>query len=80
MTTPKTNNAITATTTLLCAEDPLIDMTFITTFTGMTDKWFYKLIGDGLFPKPIKLGRSSRWFRSEVEAWMQQRIADSRGV
>ena len=67
-------------TTLLCAEDPLIDMTFITTFTGMTDKWFYKLIGDGLFPKPIKLGRSSRWFRSEVEAWMQQRIAESRGV
>lgn len=67
-------------TTLLCAEDPLIDMVYITTFTGMTDKWFYKLIGDGQFPKPIKLGRSSRWFRSEVEAWMQQRIADSRGV
>lgn len=70
----------TTTTTLLCAEDPLIDMIFITTFTGMTDKWFYKLIGDGLFPKPIKLGRSSRWRRSEVEAWMQQRIADSRGA
>ena len=65
---------------LLRAEDPLIDMTFITTYTGMTDKWFYKLIGDGLFPKPVKLGRSSRWFRSEVEHWMQQRIADSRGV
>ena len=42
--------------TLLSAQDPLIDMTFITTFTGMTDKWFYKLIGDGCFPKPIKLG------------------------
>lgn len=80
MTTPKTNNAITATTTQLSAQDPLIDMTFITTFTGMTDKWFYKLIGDGLFPKPIKLGRSSRWRRSEVETWMQQRIADSRGA
>lgn len=59
-------------------EDPLIDMTFITTFTGMTDKWFYKLIKDGDFPKPIKLGRSSRWFKSEVEIWMQQRIAQSR--
>lgn len=80
MTTPNTNDASTATTTLLCAEDPLIDMTFITTCTGMTDKWFYKLIGDGLFPKPIKLGRSSRWFRSEVESWMRQRIADSRGA
>lgn len=60
------------------AEDPLIDMAFITAFTGMTDKWFYKLISEGQFPKPIKLGRSSRWFKSEVEAWMQQRITQSR--
>ncbi|WP_323093963.1 helix-turn-helix transcriptional regulator [Klebsiella quasipneumoniae] len=64
---------------ILSAEDPLIDMTFITTYTGMTNKWFYKLIQDGEFPKPIKLGRSSRWFKSEVESWMQQRIEDSRG-
>ena len=65
---------------ILSAEDPLIDMTFITTYTGMTDKWFYKLIQDGEFPKPIKLGRCSRWYKSEVESWMQQRIADSRGT
>lgn len=44
------------TQSLLSAEDPLIDMTFITTCTGMTDKWFYKLIGDGLFPKPSSWG------------------------
>ncbi|CAM4360022.1 MULTISPECIES: helix-turn-helix transcriptional regulator [Lelliottia] len=80
MTTPNTNNAGTTTTTLLCAGDPLIDMTFITTCTGMTDKWFYKLIQQGQFPKPIKLGRSSRWRKSEVETWMQQRVADSRGA
>ncbi|EJH8886796.1 AlpA family transcriptional regulator, partial [Salmonella enterica] len=30
---------------LLSTDDPLIDMAFITTCTGMTDKWFYKLIG-----------------------------------
>ncbi|HEN3605773.1 TPA: AlpA family transcriptional regulator [Yersinia enterocolitica] len=65
-------------TSQFSVEDPLIDMTFITTFTGMTDKWFYKLIKDGDFPKPIKLGRSSRWFKSEVETWMQQRITQSR--
>ena len=78
MTTLNTNNASDTSTTLLSAEDPLIDMTFITTCTGMTDKWFYKLMSEGLFPKPIKLGRSSRWFRSEVETWMQQRITESR--
>lgn len=55
------------------------DMAFITGFTQLTDKWFYKLIQLGEFPKPIKLGRSSRWLQSEVEAWVQQRITDSRG-
>ncbi|WP_413503652.1 helix-turn-helix transcriptional regulator [Serratia grimesii] len=59
--------------------DQLVDMAFITGFTQLTDKWFYKLIQLGEFPKPIKLGRSSRWLQSEVEAWMQQRITDSRG-
>jgi len=69
----------TATQPLLCAEDSLIDMTFITICTGMTDKWFYKQIGDGQFPKPIKLGHCSRWRKSEVETWLLLRIADSRG-
>lgn len=58
--------------------DQLVDMAFITNYTEMTDKWFYRLISEGQFPKPIKLGRSSRGLKSEVEAWMQQRIADSR--
>ena len=52
--------------TLLSAQDPLIDMTFITTFTGMTDKWFFKLIGDGLFRNPSSWGAApagaeARW-------------------
>ena len=58
--------------------DKFVDMAFITKLTGLTDKWFYKLIKDGEFPKPIKLGRSSRWLESEVETWLQQRIAQSR--
>ncbi|CAI1212991.1 Predicted transcriptional regulator [Serratia quinivorans] len=67
------------TTEYLITHDQLVDMAFITGFTQLTDKWFYKLISEGRFPKPIKLGRSSRWLKSEVEAWMQQRIVDSRG-
>ncbi|OOC74140.1 hypothetical protein BWP21_08185 [Escherichia coli] len=53
-------------------------MAFITTFTGLTDKWFYKLISEGKFPKPIKLGRSSRWRESEVKRWLTERIEESR--
>ncbi|MFE1282459.1 helix-turn-helix transcriptional regulator [Klebsiella aerogenes] len=58
--------------------DQLVTMAFITRLTGLTDKWFYFLIKNGEFPKPIKLGRSSRWLQSEVEAWLQQRIVQSR--
>ncbi|MBN5246741.1 helix-turn-helix transcriptional regulator [Serratia ureilytica] len=58
--------------------DKMVDMVFITEYTGCSDKWFYKLIQDGLFPKPIKMGRSSRWLRSEIETWVQQRITESR--
>lgn len=63
---------------MMNTETLLVDMKFITHLTGLTDKWFYKLIQEGLFPRPIKLGRSSRWLQSEVEAWLQQRIAESR--
>lgn len=58
--------------------DKLVSMAFITQLTGLTDKWFYKLIQLGLFPKQIKLGRSSRWLKSEVEDWLRQRIEESR--
>lgn len=65
-------------TTRSLLSDKMVDMAFITEFTGCSDKWFYKLIQDGLFPKPIKLGRSSRWLKSEVEDWVKLRIVDSR--
>lgn len=57
----------------------LIDMKFICERLGMTDKWIYKLIQDGRFPKPIKLGRSSKWKLSEVDQWLQDHIIASRG-
>lgn len=70
------NNLLTPETDLM--NDKLVDMVFITTFTGLTDKWFYKLIKDGMFPRPIKLGRSSRWRESDVRRWLMKRIEESR--
>lgn len=61
-------------------EDQFVDMAFMARFTGLTDKWFYKLIQDGKFPRPVKFGRSSRWLKSEVETWMLERIQVSRSV
>ncbi|WP_065357258.1 helix-turn-helix transcriptional regulator [Kluyvera georgiana] len=58
--------------------DQMVTMAFITKFTGMTDKWFYKLISEGAFPKPVKFGRSSRWFKTDVVKWLEIHIAKSR--
>ncbi|HCD2515234.1 TPA: AlpA family transcriptional regulator [Citrobacter freundii] len=49
--------------------DSLIDMKFITSDCLFTDKWIYKLISLGRFPKPIKLGRMSRWRAGYYYAW-----------
>lgn len=65
--------------TIPLLDDQFVDMKFITRLTGLTDKWFYKLIQEGEFPKPIKLGRSSRWLKSEVEQWLHARLIASRG-
>ncbi|HBM3262965.1 MULTISPECIES: helix-turn-helix transcriptional regulator [Enterobacteriaceae] len=65
-------------THLSLLEDQFVNMAYITSLTGLTDKWFYKLIKDDVFPKPIKMGRSSRWLKSEVESWLQERINQSR--
>ena len=59
-------------------EDEFIDMKFITRLTGLSDKWFDKLIQEGVFPKPIKMGRASRWLKSDLEEWLQAKINDSR--
>lgn len=37
------------TTPVSLMDDQMVDMTFITQLTGLTDKWFYKLIKDGAF-------------------------------
>ncbi|MFQ0829065.1 AlpA family phage regulatory protein [Serratia fonticola] len=64
-------------TTKSLLDDQLIDMKFIVKYTGMSDKWFYKLIALKRFPKGIKLGSSRRWFKSEVEAWVLKSIEES---
>ena len=71
-------NTTDTTTAPSLLDDPLVEMKEITKLTGLTDKWFYKLIQGGRFPKPIKFGRSSRWQKSKVEAWLQARIAEPR--
>lgn len=41
----------------------------------------HALVAKGQFPKPLKLipgGRASAWLESEIDAWIADRIAESR--
>ena len=49
--------------------------------TGYGRAWIYKLIAQGSFPKPVKIGsRSIAFVESEIDEWINQRIAESRGT
>lgn len=44
--------------------------------TGLSRSYVYALAQQGLFPKPVKLTeRSSAWVESEVQDWIDTRIA-----
>jgi len=47
--------------------------------TGLKRSSLYEAISQGRFPKQIRLGtRSVGWLLTEVEAWIAERVADSR--
>ena len=49
--------------------------------TGLACSTIYEQMKKGTFPKPIKLGeRAVGWRMSEVNAWLEQRIAEREGV
>ena len=42
--------------------------------TGLSRSTLYRLIADGQFPRPVRLGpRAVAWRRSDVEAWSEAR-------
>ncbi len=46
---------------------------------GLSRASIYSLAAQGKFPKPIALGpRSSAWVSTEIDAWISDRIAQSR--
>lgn len=49
--------------------------------TGISASQIYRRAKAGTFPKPVKLGpNTSGWVESEVQAWVQARIAAGRGA
>ena len=48
--------------------------------TGYSKAWIYRLMSQQRFPKTVKIGsRSIAFIESEIDEWIDQRIAESRG-
>ena len=65
------NNADEQKTLLAEPEARLLKIDAVMERTALGRTAIYALIADGNFPKPVKLGRASRWPDWEVEAWIR---------
>ena len=65
---------------LLRADDPPIDMNYITSFTGMTDKWFYKPISEGHFLNPSNWGVAAAGTKVKWSSGCSKRIEGIKGL
>jgi prophage regulatory protein len=55
----------------------LLKMPEVRAKTGLSRSHLYALAQNGEFPKPVKLSeRSSAWVESEVDGWIEERIAE----
>lgn len=57
-------------------EDRLLTLHDVRKFTGLGTATIYRYMHDGRFPKPVKLGRTTRWVESELMAWLEARKAE----
>ena len=48
--------------------------------TGYSKAWIYRLLKENRFPRPVKIGsRSIAFVENEIDEWINQRLAESRG-
>lgn len=52
---------------------------------GRGTSWIYDKMGRGEFPRPVRLGTDDRakavgWIESEIDEWIEQRIAERDGL
>lgn len=53
-------------------ENQLITIKEVSSIIGFNPDWIYKRIATNTFPKPIKIGRSSRWRRGMIDEWLDK--------
>ncbi|WP_426577134.1 helix-turn-helix transcriptional regulator [Xenorhabdus stockiae] len=67
--------------TMTTSKESLIRLPEVQRRTGYSKAWIYRLIKEDKLPKQVKIGpRSVAFVESEIDGWVDQRIAESRGI
>ena len=62
-------------------EQMILRLPKVKAITGLSRSTIYLRMSEGAFPKHISLGsRAVGWLKSVVNAWIEQRLLESRGV
>lgn len=56
--------------------DPLIRDRAAAQMIGASVSTFWRRVQEGVFPRPIKIGGTSRWRRSDIEAVIERAVAE----
>lgn len=63
----------------ISAIERLLPLPEVKSRTGFKSSFLYQLIKSGKFPAPVKIGTSSRWRESEIQAWIHNQINSASG-
>ena len=59
--------------------DRLLRRRQVEEITGLSRSSIYRLMQDGEFPRPVKVGPAAvRWRASDINAWLESRTTQSR--
>ena len=52
--------------------DKFLKLPTVSNCTGTSKSTIYAGVAAGTFPKPVKVGRASRWRLSDINRWMDE--------
>jgi prophage regulatory protein len=60
--------------------EALLSMAELSVKVSLSDTVIYDRIKAGTFPRPVHLGRASRWVESEITEWIESLVATRDGL
>lgn len=58
----------------------LLRLKEVMTRVGLGRATVYRMIQADQFPRPVKIGGASTWVEGEIQAWINERIAERGGL